>query len=81
MATATLFLLLAIWMQELAIIGIDEAAALGAGLLAVSAVVLLRYRRVAQGAPSLSATLAAHARRIDVSVQSGPVRRIAPTRH
>jgi hypothetical protein len=59
MAPAVFFLLLAIWMQELSLIGIRPAAAVGVALLAGVAYELERYRRLAQAGPSTAAALAA----------------------
>ena len=59
MAPTVFFLLLAIWMQELMLVGIAAAGPIGVALLAATTFELLRYRRRADAQASLSATLEA----------------------
>jgi hypothetical protein len=59
MATAAFFLLLAIWMQELSLIGIRAASLIGVALLAASAWRLWDVHRAGQAVGNPGAALAA----------------------
>ena len=59
MAPAVLFLLLGVWMQELALIGVRDAHIVGFLCLVSAAVALESYRRKREGRVTTAVTLAA----------------------